>query len=584
MDQIIIANIVRLRAIQAAVVALLAAAYVTSGDIKALIVGREPIISTHYPPVHYTGRAVASVTSPPALIPSTWSTDPVEDLLYGTKTVLRDSPSTISVTLNLPTVGTLRPSVPTSLPEIPTKTTLTVYIPIPPTSTARPHGHSTTSENRNDGDSSYLASPQNYWIVDSIRGAFSGLKERVHIVAANTFDFVKLARPSSTTAKDRKIYELNDQIKECANLTMRAATVAEVAQNDKSRAETEIARLRSITEERQRALTKYQWACKKKLEEAAEDAVRSLEEKDGEMEMAMEKASEALQEAKDQAKDDATREIRHLTDLATQQHAEAAEQRKADEATINALQDQRTAEANTIRELSNQVISNAQKDEKIAALLAQTQSLTKAIKDLTQELDRLAKSGIDAETALKATIGRLSANLELANKRSQAAEAIASYQEALVVQAREEQRLAEERAEKLEAQAAKAEAKKKAAEEKASREKARMEAKKSQEAWQAQKELKKLYQQDHTCSEVSTPSRDLSLQKSSLFPHSQPAVHIPTFVAAQKDVYAAQNELVPLYDRPTKTKGKTTPEERGLLADTPTEAKAERWEGENEEE
>ena len=51
-------------------------------------------------------------------------------LLYETKTVLRDSPSTISVTLNLPTVGIPRPSVPTSLPEIPSKTISTVYVQI----------------------------------------------------------------------------------------------------------------------------------------------------------------------------------------------------------------------------------------------------------------------------------------------------------------------------------------------------------------------------------------------------------------------------------------------------------------------
>ena len=573
-------NIIRLRACQAAIVALFAAAYVTVGDIKSVIVGSEPIISTRYPAVQFTGYAVASVTSPPALIPSTWSTDTVEAPLYETKTVLRNSPTVISLTLNLPTAGMPRPREPTSLPQIPSKTISTVSFQIPATSTPRPYGDSTASGDQNDGfDSTHLPFPEQHGMLSSFRGVFSEL-ERVYITAAEKLKSIDLGL-ASFMAKDRKIYKLNDQIRECLNLTIKVADIAEAAQNDNKRAEIEKARLRSITEERQRALTKQQWACKKKLEEAAEDTARSLEEMDAELEMEMEKASEALQKAKDQAKDDAAREVRHLTDLAIQQHAEAAEQRKADEATINALQDQSAADANTIRELSNQVILNAKTDEKVASLLAQTQILTKEINDLTQEQDRLTKSGIDAETALKATIGKMSAKLELANKRCQAAEAKASYQEALVAQARDEQRVAEERAEKLEAQAAKAKARKKAAEEEASRKKARMEAKKAQDAWQAQKELKKLYQQEPTCSEVPTRSRGLSSQESSMLLHPQPAVRFRTNAAGQKDVCADQNELVPWYDGPAKTKDKTPPEERGLPLNTPSGTKAERWEGLN---
>ena len=581
----IIVNIVRLRACQAAIVALFAAAYVTVGDVKSLIVGSEPIISTPYPPlVHFTGRAVASVTSPPALIPSTWSTDSVEALLSETKTVIRDTPSVISLTLNLPTAGIIVPRAPTSCrPQIPIKTFSTVSFALPATSTPLPYRDSTASGDQNDGfDSTHIPVPEQPWILNSIRGVFSELKKRVRIMTAETLNSVELGLASFTNAKDREIWRLKHQIRECADMTIKAVDIGEAAQDVNERAEIEIVRLRSIIEERQRALTKQQWACKKKLEEAAEDTARSLKEMDAELEMEMKKASEALQKAKDQAKDDASREVRRLTDLATEQHAEAAKQRKADEATIYALQNQRTAEKNTIRELSNQVISNAQKDEKIASLLARAQSLTMEIEYLTQEQDRLTKSGIDAETALKATIGKLIAKIELANKRCQAAEAKASYQEALVAQARDEQRVAEERAEKLEAQAAKAEARKKTAEEEASRKKAMMQAKKAQEAWQAQKELEKLYQQEPTCSEVPTQSRSLS-QESSMPPHPQPAVHFRTNAAGQKDVYAAQNELVSWNDRPAKTKGNTTSEERGLPRNIPNGPMAERWEGENEE-
>ena len=586
MADILVAQIIRLRAIQATVVALMAAAYVTVGDVKSLIVGREPIITTRYQPyVHFTGHAVASVTSPPALIPTTWSTDPVEALLYETKTLHRDSPSIISITQNLPTVGISGPRAPASCrPQIPIKTSSTVSFPLPAASTPLPYRDSTPSGDRNDGsDSTHLPRPEQHGILDSVRGIFGELKQRVRAIAAETLNFVELGR-AGFMAKDRKIYELKDQIRKFANITIKAANLAEAAQNDNSRAAIEIARLRSIIEERNRALTKQQWACKKQLEEAAEDTARSLEEMDAELEMEMEKASEALQEAKDQAKDDATREARHLTDLATQQHAEAVEQRKADEATIYALQNQRTADANTIRELSNQISSVAQTDEKVASLATESETLMKKVEDLRQEQARIVQSGADAEAALKATIAKLSAKLELANKRYQAAEAKASYQEALVAQARDEQRVAEERAEKLEAQAAKAKARKKAAEEEASLEKARMEAKKAQEAWQAQKELKKLYKQDPTCSEIRTPSSDLSSKESSMLPHPQPAVGFPTNVAGQKDVYTAQDGLVPWHDRPAKTKGKTTPEERGLLANILNGPKAERWEEENEEE
>ena len=427
------------------------------------------------------------------------------------------------------------------------------------------------------------------------------LKERVRVVTAGIFTFVELGRASSPTAKDRKIWRLDHSLIECANMTIRAVDTAEAAKNDNSKAAIEIAQLRSTAEERNRAFTKQQWACKEKLEEAAEDTARCLEEMDAELEMEREKASEALQKAKDQAKaelememekasealqkakDDAAREARHLTDLATQQHAEAAERRKADEATINALQDQSAADANTIRELSNQLSSIARMNEKAASLAIESETLMKKVNDLKQEQTRIVQSGADAEATLKAIIGKLSAKLELADKRCQVAETNASYQEALAAQAREEQRVAEERAEKLEAQAAKAKARQKAAEEEASREKARMEAKKAQEAWQAQKELKKLYQPEPTCSEIPTPRSDLSSKESSMLPHSQPAVRFPTNVAGQKDVCAAQNELVPWYDRPTKTKGKTQLEERRPVVNTPTGPKVERQEKEKEE-
>ena len=599
----IVANIVRLRALQAAVVALFAAAYVTVGDVKSLIVGREPIISTRYPTVHLTGQAVAYVTSPPALIPSTWPTDSVEALLYETKTVLRDSPSLISLTTNLPNAGIPRPRAPTSCrPQIPTKTSSTVSFPLPATSTPLPYRDSTASGDQNDGfDSTHLPFPEQHSIRESIRGVFSEVKQRVRVMTAETLNLVELGLASFTTAKDRKIHRLQHEyreldhrhrvlhyeVEELANLTIKTADLAEAAQAevqiDRSRSSLEIAQLRSVAEERTRALTNQQWACKQKLDEAAEDTARSLEDMDAELETEKEKASKALQKAQE----DAAREARHLTDLAIEQHTEAAELRKADEATINALRDQSAADGKAIRELSNQLNSiaqtAAQKDEKMASLLSQRQSMTKKIKDLTQEQDKLAKSGIDAETALKATIGKLNAKLELANKRCQVAEAKASYQEALAAQARDEQRVAEEKAGKLEAQAAKAKARKKAAEEEASRQKARMEAEKAQEAWQAQKQLKKLYQQDPICSEVPTPRSNLSPQDSSMLPHPQPAVRSPTNATGQKDVCAAQNELVPWHDRPTKTKGKATPEERGLLANTPNGPKAERWEEKNEE-
>ncbi|KAM0798117.1 hypothetical protein BDR22DRAFT_823672 [Usnea florida] len=599
MDEIV-ANIVRLRALQAAVVALFAAAYVTVGDVKSLIVGREPLISTHYPPVHLTGQAVAYVTSPPALIPLSWSTDSIEALLYETKTVLRDSPSVISLTTNLPSTGIPRPRAPTSCrPQIPTKTSSTVFFPLPATSTPPPYRDSTASGDQNDGfDSTHLPVPEQHSILESIQGVF---KQRVRVMTAETLNLVKLGLASFTTAKDRKINrleheyreldhqhrELRRQVIECANITNWAADIAEAAKAevkvDRSRSSVEIAQLRSVAEEKTRALTNQQWACKKKLEEAAEDTARSLQDMDAELEIEKEKASKALQKAQE----DATREARHLTDLAVEQLAEAAELRKADEATINALRDQSAADGKAIQELSNQLNSIAQtvaqKDEKMASLLSQKQSLTKKIKDLTQEQDKLAKSYIDAETALKATIGSMSAKLELANKRCQVAEAIASYQEALVAQARDEQRVAEEKAGKLQAQAAKAKARQKAAEEEASRQKARMEAKKTQEAWQAQKELKKLYQQDPICSEVHTPSSDLYPQESSMLPHPQPTVRSPTNAAGQKDVCAAQNELVPWHDRLMKTKGETTPEERGLLANTPNGPRAEIWEEKKEE-
>ena len=570
----IVANIVRLRALQAAVVALFAAAYVTVGDVKSLIVGREPIISTPYPPVHLTGHAVAYVTSPPALIPSTWSTDPVEALLYESKTVLRDSPSVISLTTNLPSAGIPRPRAPTSCrPQIPTKTSSTVSFPLPATSTPPPYRDSTASGDQNDGfDSTHLPVPEQHSILESIQGVFSEVKQHVRVMTAETLNLVKLGLATLTTAKDRKIHRLEHeyreldhqhrvlhlQVIEFANMTSWAADIAEAAKAEVK-------------------------SCKKKLEEAAEDTARSLEDMDAELEIEKEKASKALQKAQEEA----AREARRLTDLVIEQHAEAAELRKADEATINALRDQSAADGKAIQELSNQLNSIAQtvaqKDEKMASLLSQKQSLTKKIKDLTQEQDKLVKSYIDAETALKATIGSLSAKLELANKRCQVAEATASYQEALAAQARDEQRVAEEKAGKLETQVAKAKARQKAAEEEASRQKARMEAKKAQEAWQAQKELKKLYQQDPVCSEIPSPSSDLSSQQSSMLPHPQPAVRSPTNAAGQKDVCAAHNELVPWHDRPTKTKGKTTQEERGLLANTPNGPRTERWEEKNEE-
>ena len=582
----IVANIIRLRACQAAVVALIAAAYVTVGDVKSLIVGREPVSTSYYPPLPLiTGHGVAYVTSPPALIPSTWSTDPV-GALFETKTLLRDLPSGISLTRNMPTAGLPRLIAPTSYrPQIAIKTSSTISFPLPATPTPLSHRDSTASGDDNDGDSTHLPLPQQHWIPDSVRAVFSGVKESVRVMMAESLNFVKVNLASSTMAKDRKIWQLDRQIIEFADLTNRAANIAQAAQNENSRAATEIAQLRSTAEQRERAFTKQQWAWKEKLEEAAEDTARSLEEKDAELEMEMEKASEALQKAKDQAKDDATREARHLTDLATQQHAEFAQQRKADEATINALRDQSAADANTIRELSNQLSSIARMDEKVASLVTESETLMKKVTDLRQEQARIVQSGADAEAALKATIGKLSAKLELANMRAQAAEAEASYQEALAAQAREEQRVAEERAEKLEAQAAKAKAMKKAAEEEASREKARMEVKKAQEAWQAQKELKKLYQQAPTCSEVRTPKSDLSSKESSMLPLPQPAVRLPTNVVVQKDVCAAQNELVPWHDRPgpAKTEGKEPPEERELLANTPTGPEAERWEEENEE-
>ena len=401
-------------------------------------------------------------------------------------------------------------------------------------------------------------------------------------MAAENLNFIELGLASFTMAKDRKIYRLEYQIGEWEKMTSKAVDLAEAAgataQNNKLRAATQIAQLQSIIEERKQALTKQQWACKKKLEEAAEDTARSLKDMDSKLETEKEKASKALQKAKD----DGTREARHLTDLAIEQHAEAAERRKADKATIDALQNQSAADTNKIRDLSHQVNSIAQEDEKVASLETRLQSLTKNIKDLTQERDRALKSGVDAEAATRATIANLSERLELANKRCQAAEAKASYQKALVAQAREEQGLAEERAERLEAKAAKVKARKQAAqaaEEEASREKARMEAKKAQEAWQAQKELKKLYQQDPTCSEVPTPRSDLSSQDSSMLPHPQPAVRLPMYVAGQKDVCSAQSQSVSWCDRPAKTIGKTPPEERELPANTPTGPKAERWGG-----
>ena len=569
----IIANIVRLRACQAAVLALFAAIIVTNVDTSSLMVGNEPTRTTRYPYVTFTGHAVANVTSPPALIPSTWSTDPVEAPLYETKTVFRDSPSLI-------------------------------FFPLPVTTTPCSSCDSTGSEDQNDGfNTTHEPLPEQHWVLNSIRGIFTELKERVLTMAAENLHSIELGLASFTMAKDRKIYQLEHQFGELANMTNWVIDQVEAGA-------AEIAQLRSIAEGRKQALTKQQWGCEKKLEKAAEDTARSLQEMDSQLELEKEKASRASQEelekaaedtvrslndmesklemekekaskAVQKAKDDGIREARHLTNLAIEQRAEAAKRRKADEATINALQNQSAADTNTIRQLSNRLNSIAETDEKVASLVAKSETLTKKVKDLRQEQERIVKSGNDAEATLMATIGKLNAKLGLADKRCQAAEAKASYQEALVVQAREEQRLAEERAGKLEAQVAKVEARKQAVEGEASREKARMEAKKAREAWQAQRELKKLYQQDPTCSEVPTPSSDLSSQESSMLAHPQPAVRLSNSLAGQRDVCTAQNELVPWYDRPAKTKGKTPPEERGLPANTPTGPKAERWRGRN---
>ena len=83
----VIANILRLRACQAAVLALFAAIIVTNVDINSLIVGNEPTRTTRYPYVTFAGRAVAHVTSPPALIPSIWSKDPIKASLFDAETI-----------------------------------------------------------------------------------------------------------------------------------------------------------------------------------------------------------------------------------------------------------------------------------------------------------------------------------------------------------------------------------------------------------------------------------------------------------------------------------------------------------------
>ena len=81
---------------------LLAYSLLPPADSLPQIVGSEPVVKTYYPPLpHITGYGVAYITTPSALIPSTWSTDPVE-ALFETKTVLRDSPSGISLPRNMP--------------------------------------------------------------------------------------------------------------------------------------------------------------------------------------------------------------------------------------------------------------------------------------------------------------------------------------------------------------------------------------------------------------------------------------------------------------------------------------------------
>ena len=290
------------------------------------------------------------------------------------------------------------------------------------------------------------------------------------ITTAESFKFIELRLASHTTVKDREVKKLRTLLEKWEKASNRAVNAAEAAVAAKEiadqKAADEIARLQTLIEEGENALTKEQEGFEQKLREAAEETAR-LHKKQN---FTLEREKEISKKALKKAKDDGAREARRLTDLAIEKNSETAERRKADKATIDALKKQSTADANTILELTKKVGTIAKKDETIVTMGTEARNMTREVRDLKKDRDRAVEDGIKATKATKATVAQLNAQIVEVNNLRKAAEAKTVKQEALAAEAIKQRKASEERAAQQETRAAEAEASCNAAEEKASRE------------------------------------------------------------------------------------------------------------------